>query len=191
MGEEVGDGFVVKRFNEDQLEIIRRLSRADGLVVKAPPGTGKTHTIANLICHAMATGERVLVVSRGEAALTVLKEQLPREVQPLAIAVLSNEREGLRQLEGAIREIQSVVEGTQPQNRRMTIARLERELEGLRKRIGEIDQEFDAIASTHLAKIGPNGVRPAELAQRIVAEREAFRWFVDRPARFASETQLE
>jgi hypothetical protein len=36
----------------------------------------------------MATGERVLVVSRGEAALAVLKEQLPREVQPLAIAVL-------------------------------------------------------------------------------------------------------
>jgi hypothetical protein len=39
-----------------------------------------------------------------------LKEQLPAEV--LAIAVLSNEREGLRQIESAIREIQGVVEGT-------------------------------------------------------------------------------
>jgi very-short-patch-repair endonuclease len=189
--DDILDVFFPKPFNDDQLEIIPRLSRADGLVVQGPPGTGKTHSIANLICHAMATGERVLVVSRGEAALAVLKEQLPREVQPLAIAVLSNEREGLRQLEGAIREIQSVVEGTQPQNRRMTIARLERELDGLRKRTGEIDQEFDAIASTHLAKIGPNGERPAELAQRIVAEREAFRWFVDRPPRFVSETPLE
>ena len=128
--------FFPKPFNDDQLEIIRRLSRADGLVVQGPPGTGKTHTIANLICHAMATGQRVLVVSRGEAALAVLKEQLPQEVQPLAIAVLSNEREGLRQIESAIREIQSVVEGTQPQNRRATIARLEKELEGLRKRVG-------------------------------------------------------
>ena len=69
--------FFPKPFNDDQLEIIRRLSRADGLVVQGPPGTGKTHTIANLICHAMATGQRVLVVSRGEAALAVLKEQLP------------------------------------------------------------------------------------------------------------------
>ena len=140
------DVFFPKPFNDDQLEIIRRLSRADGLVVQGPPGTGKTHTIANLICHAMATGQRVLVVSRGEAALAVLKDQLPLEVQPLAISVLSNEREGLRQIESAIREIQRVVEGTQPQNRRTTIARLEKELDGLRKRIAAIDQELDAIA---------------------------------------------
>jgi hypothetical protein len=32
---------------------------------------------------------------------------------------------------------------------------------------------------------------PAELAQRVVAEREAFQWFTDRPLRFASETGLE
>jgi hypothetical protein len=68
------DVFFPKPFNDDQLEVIRRLSRADGLVVQGPPGTGKTHTIANLICHAMATGQRVLVVSRGEAALAVLKD---------------------------------------------------------------------------------------------------------------------
>jgi hypothetical protein len=49
------DVFFPKPFNDDQLEIIRRLSRADGLVVQGPPGTGKTHTIANMICHAMAT----------------------------------------------------------------------------------------------------------------------------------------
>ena len=185
------DVFFPKPFNDDQLEVIRKLSRADGLVVQGPPGTGKTHTIANLICHAMATGQRVLVVSRGEAALAVLKEKLPLEVQPLAIAVLSNEREGLRQVESAIREIQSVVEGTQPQNRRSTIARLEKELEGLRKRVGEIDQELDAIALSHLAKLGPRGETPAELAQRVVAEREAFQWFVDRPLSFVSETSLD
>jgi AAA domain len=165
------DVFFPKPFNDDQLEIIRRLSKADGPVVQGPPGTGKTHTIANLICHAMATGRRVLVVSRGEAALAVLKEQLPEEVQPLAIAVLSNEREGLRQIESAIREIQGVVEGTQPQNRRATITRLERELEGLRKRIGDIDYELDAIALAHLTKLGPRGETPAELAQRVVIDQ--------------------
>jgi AAA domain len=184
------DVFFPKPFNDDQLEIIRRLSRADGLVVQGPPGTGKTHTIANLICHAMATGQRVLVVSRGEAALAVLKDQLPKEVQPLAIAVLSNEKQGLRQIESAIREIQVVVEGTQPENRRTTIARLEKELQGLQKHIRAIDHELDAIASAHLTKIGPRGETPAELAQRVVAEREAFRWFSDRPLRFASETGL-
>ena len=184
------DVFFPKPFNDDQLEILRRLSESDGLVVQGPPGTGKTHTIANLLCHAMATGQRVLVVSRGEAALAVLKEQLPKEVQPLAISVLSNEREGLRQIESAIREIQGVVEGTRPENRRTTIARLERELEGLQKRIRAIDNELDSIASDHLTKIGPRGETPAELAQRIVKERDVYTWFTDRPARFASETSL-
>ena len=127
-----GDVFFPKPFNNDQIEIIRRLSGVDGLVVQGPPGTGKTHTIANLICHAMATGQRVLVVSRGESALAVLKEQLPSEVQPLAIAVLSNERQGLRQVESAIREIQSVTEGTPPQTRRAVILRIEKEIKGLR-----------------------------------------------------------
>ena len=35
------DVFFPKPFNDDQLEIIRRLSQADGLVVQGPPGTGK------------------------------------------------------------------------------------------------------------------------------------------------------
>jgi superfamily I DNA and/or RNA helicase/very-short-patch-repair endonuclease len=188
--DELTDVFFPKPFNDDQLEIVKRLSQADGLVVQGPPGTGKTHTIANLLCHAMATGQRVLVVSRGEAALAVLKEQLPKEVQPLAISVLSNEREGLRQIESAIREIQGVVEGTQPENRRKTIARLEMELAGLQTRIRAIDVELDEIASAHLTKIGPRGETSAELAQRIVREREAYTWFSDRPTRFAAETAL-
>lgn len=185
-----GDIFFPKPFNDDQLEIIRRLSSADGLVVQGPPGTGKTHTIANLICHAMATGQRVLVVSRGEAALTVLKDQLPKEVQPLAIAVLSNERQGLRQIESAIREIQSVVEGTRPESRRATVARLEREIQGLQLEITKLDRELDRIAEAHLAKIGPRGETPSDLARRIIAEREAHAWFSDRPVRFASEAGI-
>lgn len=180
--------FFPKPFNDDQIEIVRRLPREDGLVVQGPPGTGKTHTIANMICHAMATGQRVLVVSRGEAALSVLRDQLPEEVQPLAISILSNERQGLRQIESAIREIQAVIDGTRPENRRNTIRRLHTEIDGLQQRIGAIDHELDSIAAPHLSKIGPGGESPAELAQRIAAEREAFKWFVDRPPRFAADT---
>ena len=83
----------------------------------------------------MATGQRVLVVSRSESALAVLKEQLPPEVQPLAIAVLSNERQGLRQVENAIREIQTVTEGTSPQKRLAAIVRIEKEIQELRQRV--------------------------------------------------------
>jgi very-short-patch-repair endonuclease len=184
------DVFFPKPYNDDQIELVRRLKQTDGFVVQGPPGTGKTHTIANLICHAMATGERVLVVSRGEAALAVLKEQLPKDVQPLAIAVLSNERQGLRQLERAIREIEGVVEGTSPEKRGSAIRRLEAEIDGLRKRIAAIDQELDAIAAPHFSKIGPRGETAVELAHRVVAERDTFAWFTDRPPNFAAEAAL-
>jgi very-short-patch-repair endonuclease/transcription elongation GreA/GreB family factor len=176
-----------KPFNDDQIEIIRRLKSADGLVVQGPPGTGKTHTIANLICHVMATGGRVLVVSRSESALAVLKDQLPQEVQPLAIALLSNERQGLRQLESAIGEIQAVVEGTLPENRHSAIRRMEVEIDGLRQRIKAIDDELDSIAMAHLSNIGPRGETPAELARRAVTEPETFAWFTDRPTVFAAQ----
>ena len=185
-----GDVFFPKQFNSDQVEIVRRIASADGLVVQGPPGTGKTHTIANLICHAMATGQRVLVVSRSESALAVLKEQLPPEVRPLAIAVLSNERQGLRQVENAIREIQTVTEGTSPQKRLAAIVRIEKEIQELRQRVQAIDRDLERIAEAHLSKVGPRAETPAELAKRIVSERNAYRWFTDRPARFASESGI-
>jgi very-short-patch-repair endonuclease len=184
------DVFFPKPFNDDQLAILRMLSAADGFVVQGPPGTGKTHTIANLICHYMAIGKRVLVVSHGEAALAVLKDQLPREVQPLAIAVLSNERQGLRQIEKAIRQIQSVVEETRPESRRSVIARIESEIKGLQQQIKSIDDELDRIAEAHLTKIGPRGETPSALAQRLVSERPAYTWFTDRPTRSSSETKI-
>ena len=185
-----GDVFFPKPFNEDQIEIIRRLSGVDGLVVQGPPGTGKTHTIANLICHSMATGQRVLVVSRSESALAVLKEQLPNEVQPLAIAVLSNERQGLKQIEGAIREIQSVTEGARPESRHAKIVQTEKEIQGIRLQIQTIDRELEEIARAHLSKIGPRAETSVDLAKRIASERDAYAWFGDRPARFASETGI-
>jgi very-short-patch-repair endonuclease len=187
---EEADVFFPKPFNADQVQIIRRLEKSDGLVVQGPPGTGKTHTIANLICHSMATGRRVLVVSRGESALSVLREQLPAEVQPLAIAVMTSERQGLRQIESAIRQVQAIVDESKPENRRSTIVRLEGEIAGLQQKIHRIDEELDEIAAGHLTKVGPGRETPAELSKRIVAEREIYSWLSDRPGRFAADSGL-
>lgn len=75
--EPLGDWFFPKPFNEEQVEIVRLLERADGVVVRGPPGRGKTHTISNIICHYLATGRRVLVVSHGPARRTVEKPLSP------------------------------------------------------------------------------------------------------------------
>jgi hypothetical protein len=94
---------------------------------------------------------------------------------------------GPRQIESAIREVQSVVEAAQPQNRLATIARLERELQELQQLIRAIDRQLEGIAAAHLTKIGPRAETPAELAQRVVKERDAYAWFADRPPRFSAE----
>lgn len=111
---DAADLFFPKPFNDEQVAIVKRLETTDGVVVQGPPGTGKTHTISNLICHYMATGRRVLVVSHGEPALAVLRAQLPSGVRDLAISVTATEREGFRQLETAVRFLQSVAEGIKP-----------------------------------------------------------------------------
>jgi hypothetical protein len=92
--------FLPKAFNEDQIAILSKLEQSDqdGAVVQGPPGTGETHTIANLVCHYMATGRRVLVTSHTEGALTVLRDQIPEAMRNLTVSLLTNEREGIEQL---------------------------------------------------------------------------------------------
>ncbi len=69
-----------------QRSIVRQLSSRRGIVVQGPPGTGKSQTIANLICHALASGQRVLVTSHTSRALKVLQDKLPDEFRFLAVS---------------------------------------------------------------------------------------------------------
>ncbi|HKH95206.1 MAG TPA: AAA domain-containing protein, partial [Beijerinckiaceae bacterium] len=183
-----GDLFFPKPFNDDQIEIVRRLEVAEGLVVQGPPGTGKTHTIANVICHMMATGRRVLVVSHGEPALAVLRNQLPEGVRDLAISVTATERDGLRQLETAVRLLQSIVEGMRPREQLARIRDAEAMVVRLRARLAAIDAELAQIAKRQLEPTLASGKRAAELAAEVASKRTRFAWFPDRPRTFMAES---
>jgi hypothetical protein len=187
----LGDLFFPKPFNSEQVEIVRRLERTDGVVVQGPPGTGKTHTISNIICHYLATGRRVLVVSHGEAALSVLRDKLPEEVRDLAISITTSEREGLKQLEGAIRLLQSIVQTLRPGEQSRLIKDLERSIIGMRERVAAIDAEIESVARVQLSEVKGRGVLPAQLAKAAVASRASCNWFTDRPSHFLAESGLE
>jgi len=75
-------------YNQEQLAIAQRLEKQDAVTVKGPPGTGKSHTIANLIAHHAALGQRVLVVSKNPKALEVIQGKLPPQLRALAVAFL-------------------------------------------------------------------------------------------------------
>ncbi len=91
--------------NEEQRQIIERLRADPCVLVKGPPGTGKSHTIANLICHLLAQGERVLVTSNAPKALEVLRDLLPDDVQDLCVTALGSSRKDQRFLEESVRGI--------------------------------------------------------------------------------------
>lgn len=175
------DLYFPKPFNAEQVTIVERLEQADGVVVQGPPGTGKTHTIANLICHALACGQRVLVTAQHEAPLAVLRDQLPEPLRPLAISLLTSEREGLRQLEQSVREIAS---GTAQRHQ----SELEAQVAASRARIDSLHQHIAALdhalrdwghkQTSEVPFLG-DGTRPAQLAARMIADQARFAWFPD------------
>ena len=72
--------------NNEQDRIITTLDNNDAVVVKGPPGTGKTHTIANLICHFLNQGKKVLVTSAKDSSLSVIKSMLPQNLRNLIVS---------------------------------------------------------------------------------------------------------
>ena len=91
--------------NQEQRDIIDRLTGDSGVVVEGPPGTGKTHTIANLVSALLARGQRVLVTSEKAQALRVLRDKLPREMQELCVSVTDAARGGSAELNRSVSEI--------------------------------------------------------------------------------------
>jgi AAA domain len=188
-----GDLFFPKPFNEDQVQIIRRLEKSDGVVVQGPPGTGKTHTIANIICHMLATGRRVLVVSHGETALSVIRDQLPEGVRDLTISVTTSEREGLKQVEKAIGLMLGIVNIVDTNHRRQRdlILSLEADIVKGRKRLAEVDAKLSDIAATHLSNVPGVSEMPYAAAMRAISDRPLYDWFTDRPDRPFAESGID
>ncbi|MFD6894131.1 AAA domain-containing protein [Rhodococcus sp. NPDC060086] len=91
--------------NQEQRDIIDRLAGDSGVVVEGPPGTGKTHTIANLVSALLARGQRVLVTSEKAQALRVLRDKLPPELQELCVSVTDAGRGGSAELNRSVSEI--------------------------------------------------------------------------------------
>ncbi len=177
-----GDLCFPKPFNDEQVRVVQLLETHEGVVVQGPPGTGKTHTIANIICHWLASGRRVLVTSMQEPALAVLREQLPEEIRPLAIALLASEHEGMQQFEASIQRIATGVQSIDPALTARQIAQLQETINALHARIARIDTDVSRWARLNLLPIDLGGelVHPLEAAQQVLARTEAFEWLPDR-----------
>lgn len=177
--------FFPKPFNDAQVQIVDRLEDNDGVVVQGPPGTGKTHTIANIICHYLATGRTVLVTSKGEPALSVLQKQIPEELRPLTISLLTNEKKGMKQLESAVRLLEGIASQTNLRELNKEAELCELRVKQLKKEIQTIDGDIKTWGLKQLTPINKelsgidNEITAMELAKQVLNDDGNHAWLQD------------
>lgn len=168
-------------YNDEQVEIVRKLESSDGVVVQGPPGTGKTHTIANIVSHYLAQGKRVLVTSKGDTALSVLQDKLPEGIRALSVALLANERAGMKQFEHSIQQIAARIAAIRPSNLESSIAHLEEVLAHTHARLAYLDTQLAEYSrrndSTYM--VGGREFSAEGLARFAEEGRESSAWLKD------------
>jgi superfamily I DNA and/or RNA helicase len=181
-GKKAADLYFPMPFNDEQVRIVQMLEKYDGVVVQGPPGTGKTHTIANIISHYFALGKRVLVTSMKEPALAVLRDKLPEEIRPLAISLLSNEQEGMKQFEHAICRIASEIQVINKADYRREIGQLEQSIDGLHGTIARVDRKVMEWAKKNLNPIlmDNESITPVDAANEVVKGQGQYEWLEDK-----------
>ncbi len=70
------ESYLVLDADSSQLACIETVKKGTNIVIKGPPGTGKSQTIANIISEFIASGRRVLFMSEKMAALEMVYKRL-------------------------------------------------------------------------------------------------------------------
>jgi hypothetical protein len=171
--------------NEEQRRIAERLRVQPFVLVKGPPGTGKSHTIANLISHLLASGERVLVTAHAPKALAVLRDLLPGDIRNLCVTAFGSTREDQRLLEDSVRGIlQQKNEWRGEKWAQKSIAELEHELRQLEDKVAQVERNLrtcrESETHSHTLPGGYQGTA-AQIARKGEAERETHGWFLQLP----------
>jgi very-short-patch-repair endonuclease len=116
-----------------------------------------------------------------DPALAVLQGQLPSEIQPLAIALLSSEQAGMKQFEHAIQKIASEVQTLDRAATAREISHLETSIDSMHGRLAMIDRKVSDWATKNLAKfwIDSDDVNPLDAAREIVEGAGQYEWLPD------------
>lgn len=127
------DEFLVLDADASQNFAINAVTRGCDLVVKGPPGTGKSQTIANLIATLVARGQSVLFVAEKRAAIDAVTGRLDRVGLSDIIFDLHSQAASRRQIAQGLQAALEAVRST-PRPQRVAA---ERELVTLRAALNE------------------------------------------------------
>jgi very-short-patch-repair endonuclease len=141
--------------DSSQTVAIAEAAGGRSLVVKGPPGTGKSQTITNIIAAAVARGKKVLFVAEKMAALEVVHRRLKQVgLGPLTLELHSNKVNKRTVLE----ELKRTRDG-QPRAARGDPTIVER--------LGETRAELNAFARRLHGPLRPSGLTPQSILGRL------------------------
>lgn len=174
-------------FNEEQGKISDMIDdrSIDVVCVSGPPGTGKSHSIANIISHQMALGNRVLVTARTPEAIAAVREKLPKSLRSLVIASVGTDRDSAQQLQEAVTELSNEVVGLDVDDANRERAKLEQKIIDCDAKIQQADIDLARIARANLDQMEWNDSKrsPMEIVELLLAEQATHGWFTDRPTK--------
>ncbi|KAL3934383.1 MAG: hypothetical protein SGBAC_009891 [Bacillariaceae sp.] len=141
------------------------------VVTEGPPGTGKTHSIANIVCAYLCQGKRVLVTSKNSPALSVLRERLPSTVQELCVDVSKSESSGLRQLRQTVERLANRISAASVDIESQKSELLKTNIDELEAKLGSIDSSIRS-QSDRVRNVlqGADGIKLAELAGKLMED---------------------
>ncbi len=175
--------FFPKLFNQEQEKIIKKFDYASGVLVKGPPGTGKSHTIVNLICHLLAQGKRILITAKTPRALKVLHNLMPDQIKPLCVSLLGSGPEEKQSIEKSVNGILYEQEYWDQDDKDIEIANIQEKLESLRSERARIRNRIIDIADkdNHAEHVvGVYKGTATEIVSLIKEHENAFSWFTDK-----------
>lgn len=103
------EAFFPLPYNKEQLAIYQNYKSHELSVVTGPPGTGKSHSIVNLLCAILAEGKRVLITAKTDKALESLLKKIPTQFNGLIMANVEQEHSSEYSLSNSIDSIRDLL----------------------------------------------------------------------------------
>src|SRR5947209_11630246 len=185
------DVLLSKPANPEQIRIAKQLEEHGGVLVQGAPGTGKTHTIGNLVGHLLAHGKSVLVTSHTTKALRMVRHHIVPELRPLCVSVLESDLDSRKQLESAVGSIAERLSRADARALELEAKKFEAQRHDLLKKLEELRNQLSEARADEYRDISLAGKHwsPADASRKVAQEKEFYGW-VPRPVAAAAPLPL-